>query len=116
MYGAGDVDTESFQIMIAGKLVECKCAYKHSTRGIRHSDHIEISLQTSVFSRSTVDRNIGKIKMSDLAILTETKIILIYWCVFPAGKFYRPFISFYDGNIYIIFIFIKKREDSFRTF
>ena len=112
----GNIDTESLQIMIAGKLVECKCAYKHTTRRIRHSDHIEISLQTSVFSRSSMDRNIGEIKMSDLAVLTETKIILVYWCVFPAGKFYRPFVSFYDGNIYIIFVFIKKREDSFRTF
>ena len=44
--------------------------------------------------------------MSDLAVLTETKIILVYWCVFPAGKFYRPFVSFYDGNIYIIFVFM----------
>ena len=54
-----------------------------------------------------MDRNIGEIKMSDLAVLTETKIILVYWCVFPAGKFYRPFVSFYDGNIYIIFLLLK---------
>ena len=111
-----DIDTKSFQIMIAGILVKCKCTDKHATRRIRHSDHIEVSLQTSVFSRSAMDCDIDKIKMSDLAVLTETKIILVYWCMFPAGKFHRPFISFYDGNIYIIFVFIKKREDSFRTF
>ena len=111
-----DIHTKSFQIMIAGKLVERKCTDKHTTRRIRHSDHIEISLQTSVFSRSAVDCDVGKIKMLDLAVLTKTKIILVYWCVFPAGKYNRPFVSFYDGNIYIIFVFIKKREDSFCTF
>ena len=62
-----------------------------------------------------MDRNIGEIKMSDLAVLTETKIILVYWCVFPAGKFYPPFVSYYDGKINIILVIIKKTEESFRT-
>ena len=85
--------------MITYVFIECQNAHQHPARRVRHTDHIEISLQTSVLARSTVYRYISEVKMPRHAILLEAKIILINWCMFPARKYNRPFIPLNDGNI-----------------
>ena len=86
----GDTHTERFQILIAGKLIIRQCGRKHSATGIRYMKHIEISLQTPVLTRSSVNGDICKIEYNLRAVQPEAEIITVYRSFRTVGKLHVP--------------------------
>ncbi len=95
----GNAHTETFQILVAGKLIvrERRCQY--SATRIRDMEHIEIALQTAVLTRSSVDGDIGKVECHFLAIQHEAEVIAVYRSLSAVGQLYMPVQSVHFYNI-----------------
>ena len=63
--------------MVAGVFVKRQRCCQHTATTVRHTDHIQVTLQDSVLTRCTVDRDIRKIEGLFLSCARKRKIILI---------------------------------------
>ena len=103
--------------MITYIFIKGKGTHQRITGRIRHPYHLKVTLQTSVLPWSPMDCNVSEVKMLHISIFSpETEIVLIDRCFRAIREHYSPFASFHDGNIGIIFLFIKKRTNTLRTF
>ena len=63
--------------MVAGVLIERQRCGQHTATTVRHTDHIEVSLQNTVLARCTMNSDIRKIKGMFYACARKRKIILV---------------------------------------
>ena len=63
--------------MVAGVLIERQRCGQHTAATVRHTDHIEVSLQNTVLARRAVNRDIRKIEGMFYACARKRKIILV---------------------------------------
>ena len=61
--------------------------------------HIKVSLKTTVFTRSTVNGDIGKVECHFLAIQHEAEVIAVYRSLSAVGQLYMPVQSVHFYNI-----------------
>ena len=63
--------------MIQDKLIKRHGLHQYTTRGIRQSDQIEITLKQAILTWGAMNGNIGIIKKTRLAILDKREIIAV---------------------------------------
>src|SRR5690606_12108513 len=111
----GYTDAKTFQKMIAGKFVECECRGQHATIGVGDTEHVEISLQCTIFTRCTMDGDIGIVESDGFSVCDETEIVLVDRNG-HALVFNLPRCSIDHYFIEVVYGLIKEGKDAGGTF
>src|SRR5574344_1478795 len=72
--------TETTQILVQDKLIECHCFHQHTACRIRKMNQFEITLQDTIFTRSSVNCDISEIRLYEFPVFHKRKVITVYLC------------------------------------
>ena len=102
------METEIGQVMVAGILIERQRCRQHAATTVRHTDHVQITLQDTVLARRAMDRDVRKIEGVLHAPARKRKIILIN----RTAVFCVPVLAVKDYDSGIVALLVHERIDA----
>ena len=98
--------SEGFQVLVAGKLVIGDRRSQHSATRVWYVHHVKVSLKTAVFARSTVNGNIGKVKLNLLRSQHKAEIVTVYRRFCTIRQLYFPTGPLHLNNVQCVLFLI----------
>src|SRR5574344_317290 len=99
-------------MLVQHKLIESHGLYQHTARAIWEMYQVEVSLQNTVLTWSTMNGDIGIIEHCGLTVLHKGEVITVDNNRGTVRQFHMPVTSLHIHDIYIVTLFVEERVKS----